>query len=430
MPTWRVFDRHVRELDAPNDGRSRARVSDCGVLAFAAFGAAAEGGEQGSGSTLVVAAGVLAVLLVGVVVVLLRTLRQKQAAAETATAAAPAASEAAASDEEAAPPSTPAAPKVTVVDAPSPEGEDDVTKLRAFSRSLLPNLAELDEDGDEEPAPTEESKPELRIEAAATEEEVTGQRELIVTATAGRTDVGKRRRRNEDAMLLDDDLGLYAVCDGMGGYAGGDLAAQMAVKEVQKALQSGPGEPKEVLPNCPPRGKELIAAVEKANAAVWSLASSKPELTGMGTTIVTARFNRKKQRVYVAHVGDSRLYRLRRGKLQQMTIDHTLGAKGVVGALASNVRRAVGTNANVKVDVLVDKPEPSDLYLLCTDGTYKMLSEQDLVRLVEEKKPKTWTKATLDDVAKAIVDAANAAGGKDNVTVLLIGVEAAQSASA
>lgn len=426
MLTWRLAARHERVFGSGCEHDARARSGEHGVLALAVAGSgfAAQAGEGGAPAGMILgAAAVLGVLLVAVVVVLMQKLgKAKQAATEEQqkAAAAQAAKAAAA----------PAAPNVAVVDAP--EGnEDDMTKLRAFSKDLLPNLAELDED-DEDAPPIEESKAEVKLESDAATEEVTGQRELIVTATAGKSDVGKKRRRNEDALLVDESLDLYVVCDGMGGYAGGDIAANMAVTEVQKALKAGTGEPIEALPpTCPKQGKELVAAVEKANAAVWALGSSKAELTGMGTTIVTARFSKKKQRVYVAHVGDSRLYRIRRGKLQQMTTDHTLASKGVVGALASNVRRAIGAKADVKVDVLVDKPQPSDLYLLCTDGMYKMLNEQKLLEIVEEKhKGATWSKPVLDNVANAIVDAANAAGGRDNISVVLIGVEDPQRLTA
>lgn len=422
MLTWRLAARYERVFGSRCERGARAcgeaRPAEHGIFALAlgggAFGAAGEGMPPGM---LLGAAGVLGVLLVAVVVVLVRALGKAKQAASQQAAAAPAAF--------AAPASVPSAPNVAIVDAPQQGDEEDVTKLRAFSREMLPNLSLLDGDDEEEAAPIEDSKAEVRLEGDAGTEEVTGQRELILTATSGKTDVGQRRRRNEDAVLVDEALELYVVCDGMGGYAGGDIAANMAVTEVQKALQAGVGEPIEALPpTCPKRGKELVAAVEKANAAVWALGSSKAELTGMGTTIVTARFSKKKQRVYVAHVGDSRLYRIRRGKLQQMTTDHTLGSKGVVGALASNVRRAIGVKPDVKVDVLVDKPQPSDLYLLCTDGMYKMVPEQKLLEIVEEKhKGALWSKLVLDNVAKAIVDAANAAGGRDNISVVLIGVE-------
>lgn len=374
-----------------------------------------------SGQSPVMLVGVAAGLLVALVVTVVLLMRQlKKARASVAEEAKPAAPAAV------APAKVAAAPVVAAVDAPPPGEEEDLTRMRAFSRDMLPNLSE-DEEDDEDALPIEESKAEVRFveDSLFGQDEATGRQELFVTTTAGRSDVGRRRRRNEDALVVDEGLDLYVVCDGMGGYAGGDLAAQTAASEVKKIVASGDAQPVHPPEQCPPRGRPLVAAVEKANEAVWKVGSSSPDLAGMGTTIVSALFNRKKNRVYIAHIGDSRVYRVRRGKLKQITVDHTLAAKGVVGPLASSVRRAVGTRPEVKVDVAVDKPLPNDLYLLCTDGMYNLVNEDEILRIVEEKRGAAarWSKDQLDAMASTMIDAANAAGGRDNVTVLLVGVD-------
>jgi serine/threonine protein phosphatase PrpC len=370
------------------------------------------------------AAALLVLFAIVVAALIKRIRRERTAKLEEASAAAAATADAEATDKDA--PATKTSedePRVSV--ALSTESEDDLTRLKAFSKDMLPNLAMDDEDDDD--VPVEHSKAEVRfIDATlAGAEEPTGASELFVTEVAAKSDVGKKRKRNEDAVLAEESLDLYVVCDGMGGYAGGDVAAATAAEEVKKAILADDQTPAaEVPPETPPTGKQLVRAVERANAAIWERGSKNPALTGMGTTIVTALFHRKKNRVYVAHVGDSRLYRYRAGKLSQLTVDHTLGAKGVVGPLALTVRRAVGTQPDVKVDVVVDKPEPEDLYLLCTDGVYGMVKAEELTKMLEEKKPAGWRKPVLNELADKVIAAANAAGGKDNATILLVGIRA------
>src|SRR5262249_31290219 len=131
---------------------------------------------------------------------------------------------------------------------------------------------------------------------------------------------------------------------------------------------------------------------------------------------VAARFSPRKQRLYVAHVGDCRCYRLREGVLKCLTTDHTLASRGIVGPLAGNVCRAVGVGSTVKVDLLVDKPLPDDLYLLCSDGLQAMISDDQICRILcdEHDFPQR--------AVGALVSAANTAGGRDNITAIIIGV--------
>lgn len=245
-------------------------------------------------------------------------------------------------------------------------------------------------------------------------DEPTGQVELIAVHAAGRTDPGQVRARNEDNCLVMSEHALYVVADGMGGHGAGHIASETATRAMREMFENG-SFPKEQVPGRPRRGNELVWAMQAANTAVFERSHSDHECTGMGTTLVAARFSPKKQRVYIGHVGDSRCYRYRDGELRQITEDHTLAKLGVTGPQAGNLSRALGIHKKVTVDLIVDAPFPGDTYLLCSDGLPKMLSDKDIG-------------AVLTDVEDAearvekLIHMANERGGRDNVTVVLINV--------
>jgi protein phosphatase len=135
----------------------------------------------------------------------------------------------------------------------------------------------------------------------------------------------------------------------------------------------------------------------------------------MGTTVVALRMVPGNQRAYIAHVGDSRLYRLRKDGLVQMTADHTLGAQGVTGPAAQKLSRAVGVFDEVEVDLNIDVPEPGDVYLVCSDGLFKMVHEQRIVELLSDQRD-------VQSVANALITEANGRGGKDNISVIVLRV--------
>jgi len=247
-------------------------------------------------------------------------------------------------------------------------------------------------------------------------EDPTGPVPLIVISAVGRSDQGRRRKHNEDALLVSDEHGLYAVADGMGGYAAGEVASQLAVDTLIHAFATGVfgGAAIEGLPR---RGDELVRAIQTANTAILEQARANEAQSGMGTTIVAARFSPYRQRVYIAHVGDSRAYRLRRGELTQLTADHTLGAAGMTGPSASKLSRAVGVFDEVEVDLQVDEPLAGDIYLLCSDGLSKMVPEPDIQRIVVQERQ-------LSALADRLVAEANARGGRDNVSVIVVRVDA------
>jgi PPM family protein phosphatase len=303
-----------------------------------------------------------------------------------------------------------------------PEEDIDITRMTPFAlvpSDALPKLSSRDEteESEDEPTIAKESQALLHFEGDSWlgVDEPTGPVELIQTASAGQTDRGVTRRRNEDSYLVEPNLGLYVIADGMGGYAGGEVASRLAVDEVRTALRgqhssSGPSDR-------PRRGRELIAAIERANSVVWRESRKDKAFEGMGTTLLVMWFSLRKPRVYVGHVGDSRCYRLRNAELKLLTTDHTLAARGVKGPLANNIRRAVGVAKTVKVDLIVDRPGPDDTYLLCSDGLNKMVSDDEIRDLLSKE-------IDLDRAVASLILAANASGGRDNVSVIVVRVRA------
>lgn len=246
------------------------------------------------------------------------------------------------------------------------------------------------------------------------DEEPTGPIPRIAVSAAGRTDRGRRRARNEDAVLVLPEHEVYAIADGMGGYAGGREAAAAAVETLRDAHERG--DFGEVEPGFPRRGAELMGAVRRANERIREESARDERKAGMGTTVVSTRFSPGRKRVYIAHVGDSRCYRLRDGALKQLTTDHTLGAAGVTGPAAGKLSRAVGVFDEVDVDLTVDEPRHGDFYLLCSDGLYKMVPERTVEHIIAEA-------PSLDEAVDTLVTEANARGGRDNVSVVLIRID-------
>ncbi len=248
-------------------------------------------------------------------------------------------------------------------------------------------------------------------------EEATGTHVLILVSGHARSDRGMRRQANEDAYLVIPDEPLFVVADGMGGHAAGDVASKLAVDTIERAFKEktfvGAGTS-----GWPRRADELVCAIKMANEAVHSLAVSDPKYTRMGTTVVAARFSPNKKSAYIAHVGDSRCYRIRGGKIFQLTEDQTVGRiLGVTGRRARDLAQAVGVGTSVSVEVTMDRPEPDDYYLICSDGLTKMVPDDVLLDF--------FVKDTHDlrDRAKDLIDEANRRGGRDNISVIAIRVE-------
>jgi PPM family protein phosphatase len=222
------------------------------------------------------------------------------------------------------------------------------------------------------------------------------------------THPGRRRRHNEDAYVIEPPL--FAVADGMGGAKAGEIASGLAAAAVKEGRSDGSSGEKRV--------EELI---QEANRRVFRRATEDREASGMGTTMTVALV--ESDRVVFGHVGDSRAYLIRDGRIEQLTDDHSLVAELVrSGRLSpeeaethpqrSVITRAVGTDADVDVDTFAVEPAPGDLFLICSDGLTDMVDDEAIIRAVEEHRE------NLDEAAKALVGAANRVGGEDNITVV------------
>ncbi|MFI5299041.1 MAG: PP2C family protein-serine/threonine phosphatase [Polyangiales bacterium] len=243
----------------------------------------------------------------------------------------------------------------------------------------------------------------------------TGPQALILVTAVGRTDAGRRRKHNEDSYLTLNDHSIFVIADGMGGYAAGEVASQLAVDVISEAFKTNTFTG-DIDHSRPARGDELCRAIAMSNTAILTQAQSNEAQHGMGTTVVSCRFSPNKQRVYIAHVGDSRCYRIRGGKIRQMTTDHTLGAAGITGPAAAKLSRAVGIGDVVEVDLTVDAPHAGDHYILCSDGLSKMIPDEMIRDLTLEA-------GDLDGAVQKLIEVANERGGRDNVTVILIRVD-------
>ncbi len=294
------------------------------------------------------------------------------------------------------------------------DDDPDVTRVAKIS----PELLERTEQPTGQPTTRPPSADEVVVDVdGPPDSNPTGPQPRILVSGVARTDTGKKRTNNEDSYIASEEHSLYLVADGMGGYAGGELASQLTCETILGAFgrDSFHGEPSLGRPR---RGDELVRAVHMANAAVWASAAADKKLTGMGTTVVGIRFSPNKQRAYFTHVGDSRLYRIRGGVMRQLTRDHTIGeATGATGPFAARLTRAVGIAPLVEVDFGADDPQIGDTYLVCSDGLTKMIDDDTVLDIVSGVQD-------IEAAANALVAAANERGGRDNVTVVLVRVAA------
>ncbi len=246
---------------------------------------------------------------------------------------------------------------------------------------------------------------------------------------AAQTDVGMKRTHNEDSFLVNAELGLFVVADGMGGHAGGETASRVAVTTIeQEMLQAWekdpevfahPGELEET-----PLADLMRDSLEAACAAVYHTARANPALDGMGTTSVTLLC--REGLAVAGHVGDSRLYMIRGDHIQQISEDHSLVHEQVKAGLLTEeqakqsrlkniITRSIGYEEDVLVDVFGVRLEAGDLLLLCTDGLSNLVTDEE-VKSVFETLP-------LAAVPQKLIDLANAGGGDDNITVVVVQVE-------
>lgn len=240
------------------------------------------------------------------------------------------------------------------------------------------------------------------------------------------SDVGCHRDHNEDAVASDIEIGLLVLADGMGGYKAGEVASEIAtltmlaeLKEAMSGFDPGQTDP---VTGMQAESLLLVDAAAKANASIFSVSESQPQCAGMGTTLVTALFTNNK--VLVGHIGDSRLYRLRGERLEQLTEDHSLLQEQLSSGLItpeqakmSNnknlVTRAVGIDPEVELELHEYDVETGDIYLLCSDGLTDLVEDDDIQATL------TGLGSNLQLAASQLVQMANDNGGKDNISVIL-----------
>jgi PPM family protein phosphatase len=234
------------------------------------------------------------------------------------------------------------------------------------------------------------------------------------------TDTGRARNNNEDSVAVDDPTGLLVLADGMGGYNAGEVASGMATSFIKAELGRWLLEASENASDADVR-RAMDICVDNANRAIFNAANSNPQYAGMGTTLVVGVF--RESRLLMGHVGDSRGYRLRASRMTQITHDHSLLQEqidsGLItpeqAAFSANknlVTRAVGVEDTVLLETHLHDVLPGDTYLLCSDGLSDMLDDESITQLM-------LSAETLPEIATALIDASNDAGGKDNISVVL-----------
>jgi protein phosphatase len=237
-------------------------------------------------------------------------------------------------------------------------------------------------------------------------------------------DPGRARSNNEDSVALDEGSALAVLADGMGGYNAGEVASGMATSfikgELGRWLQQAAGHATDV-----DIRRAMDICVDNANRAIFNAANSNPQYAGMGTTLVVGVF--REHRLLLGHVGDSRGYRFRSGKLSQITRDHSLLQEqidaGLItpeqAAFSANknlVTRAVGVEDTVLLETHLHEVQPGDIYLMCSDGLSDMLEDQSIAQVLQGCD-------SLEQAGSALINAANDAGGKDNIAVILARIQ-------
>jgi serine/threonine protein phosphatase PrpC len=254
---------------------------------------------------------------------------------------------------------------------------------------------------------------------------------LMQAIAAGLSDVGLQREHNEDSFLVLNEYDLYVVADGMGGHRAGDVASRIATETISEFFKSTANDdvtwPFHFDTNLSEEENRLLTGIRVANRQIFERSTRSREYQGMGTTVVGAMFSPKKQRMYIGHVGDSRCYRIRGGKIQQLTRDHSLINDYLVAMpdlteeqrseLPKNViTRALGMQDQVVVDLQHDDPHAGDVYILCSDGLSGMMNDDEIQRIVTGS-------ADIRLACKKLIERANEQGGEDNITAVVIKIE-------
>ncbi|HEY8122702.1 MAG TPA: Stp1/IreP family PP2C-type Ser/Thr phosphatase [Myxococcota bacterium] len=240
----------------------------------------------------------------------------------------------------------------------------------------------------------------------------------MILRAAARSDVGMRRRSNEDRFVMAPEHGFYLVADGMGGHTAGQVASQLAAEAAARAMAALEGASSSP-------AEKLRMVVAAANRAIYLAAQRQPEYAGMGTTVVAVLA--AGERCALAHVGDSRAYLVRRDRIRQLTDDHSIVGELLrrqeISADAARehphrhvLTRALGVRESVEPDLAELTPAPGDVFVLCSDGLTNHFEDAELAKLVSDA-------TDLQEACEDLVDIANGRGGEDNVTVVLARVE-------
>jgi protein phosphatase len=245
---------------------------------------------------------------------------------------------------------------------------------------------------------------------------------------SGMTDVGLQRDHNEDSYAVLPEYGLFIVADGMGGHRAGDVASRLATDVIADFFRSTSHEdatwPISFDTNLTEDENRLLSGISMANRRIFERSIRSRDCAGMGTTVVGAVYSRKRRRLYVGHVGDSRAYRVRKGSIEQLTRDHSLlndylmtmpqlTEKERAEVPKNVITRALGMQDSVAVDLMSDDPEIGDTYVLCSDGLSGMITDETILSVV-------GSTPDLTDICRHLIEMANENGGDDNITVLVV----------
>jgi PPM family protein phosphatase len=242
------------------------------------------------------------------------------------------------------------------------------------------------------------------------------------------THPGLARENNEDSVAVDEGTQLAVLADGMGGYNAGEVASGMATTFIKSEMSRWLGQAG-VMANAKDVRRALEICVDNANRSIFNAANSNPHYVGMGTTLVVAVF--QENRLMLGHIGDSRCYRLRGQEFQQITKDHSLLQEQLDAGLITPeqaeqstnknlVTRALGVEDTVQTEVNEFRTERDDVYLMCSDGLSDMVGDQQIAQIVANE-------PGLEAACQKLIDAANEAGGRDNISVLMVKADAASS---
>jgi serine/threonine protein phosphatase PrpC len=246
----------------------------------------------------------------------------------------------------------------------------------------------------------------------------------------GKTDVGRRRKLNEDNFLVDSEAQLYSVCDGMGGHNAGEVASKIAIESLHSFIEKSHREKEITWPygldaNLSFAGNRLKTAIKLSNRKVFRTADNREDYSGMGTTVVAALFTPEERMLTVGSAGDSRCYLFRAGELRQLTRDDSwvsaAWAEGILSAdeierhpLKNVITKAVGAKESIELDVVEERLQNGDLVLICSDGLHSMINDEAIRAVLQ------GYVGQLEPIVDGLIAAANEAGGRDNVSVVLL----------